>query len=97
MFRIRELKKEKRHNSKATVNEGLPMAKGKATPGCPSMEYPSHYVLPSRKRSYQGVKTLPAASERAREERAVCGFPVTQDPGPTEQEAETLNSLKGRS
>lgn len=48
------------------------MAKGKATPGCPGMECRSYYLMsvsPGRKLRNQGVKTLPAASERAREER----------------------------
>lgn len=47
------------------------MVKGKATPACPGMECPSHYLMsvsPGGKLRNQDVKTLPAASERAREE-----------------------------
>lgn len=39
MFRIQELKKERHLNSKGTVNQGLPTAKGKATPGGSGMDY----------------------------------------------------------
>lgn len=77
------------------------MAKGKATPGCPGLECPSHYLMsvsPGRKLRNQGVKTLPAASERAREERDICvASLVTQEPGFAEQEAEAPSSVKGRS
>lgn len=74
MFRIQERKRErgrKKTQLQSDSELGPAQAKGMATPACPGMECPSHYLMsvsPGRKLRNQDVKTLPAASERAREE-----------------------------
>lgn len=59
------------------------------------MEDPSHSGSVTRQKGeLSGVKTLPAASECAGEEW-MCGWlPCDRDPGPTGQEAETLDSVR---